>query len=304
MKLATTTGDFDRYCPEMNERIRHVAEAGFKCVDISLYNEAKSNSVTLSENWRESVDSWQKTASDLGVNFVQCHSAGGNPLRKDDKYDLLLQATLRSIEICGILGIPNTVVHAGSQAGISKEEYFKKNLEFYRLLFPAMEKNNVSVLIENSTRKNCGENEYYFITGEDMAEFLDMANHPLLGACWDTGHANCEGRQYEDLIALGDKLRAIHFNDNSGRGDEHTIPYCGTMSVDAVMNGLLDIGYKGYFTFESDSVLRPYKYWQGDRHTFEKERVREAPLCVQKTFEHAMYQIGEYILRAYDCFEF
>ena len=122
MRIATTTGDFDRYCPEMNDRIRHVAEAGFKCVDLSLYGEAKPDAITLSENWREAVDSWQKTASDLGVKFVQCHSAGGNPLNRDANFDLLLQATIRSIEICGILGIPNTVVHSGWADSISKNE--------------------------------------------------------------------------------------------------------------------------------------------------------------------------------------
>ena len=303
MKLATTTGDFARYGCSVSESIGHVADAGFRCVDLSLYQEATPNAVTLSENWRKTVDEWQKIASDRGVKFVQCHSAGGNPLLKDEKYELLLQATIRSIEICGILGIPNTVVHSGWGEGLSKEEYFKQNLEFYRLLLPAMEKNNVSVLIENSTKKNMGDN-YYFLTGEEMAEFLHMAAHPLFGACWDTGHANCEGHQYEDIIALGDGLRAIHFNDNSGRGDEHVLPYCGTMSVDAIMNGLLDSGYKGYFTFEADSTLRPYKYWQGDRRSFGKERVTEAPLNVQKTLERAMYEIGEYILRAYDCFEY
>ncbi len=303
MKLATTTGDFERFGCSVSESIGHVADAGFRCVDLNLYREATPDSLTLSQNWRKTVDEWQRIADDRGVKFVQCHSAGGNPLLKDEKYELLLQATIRSIEICGILGIPNTVVHSGWGENLSKEEYFKQNLEFYRLLLPAMEKNNVSVLIENSTKKNMGDN-YYFLTGEEMAEFLHMADHPLFGACWDTGHANCEGHQYEDIMALGDGLRAIHFNDNSGRGDEHVLPYCGTMSVDAVMNGLLDSGYKGYFTFEADSTLRPYKYWQGDRRNFGKERVTEAPLNVQKTLERAMYEIGEYILRAYDCFEY
>lgn len=302
MKIATTTGDFERFCPKMEDRIRHIAEAGFRYIDLNLYREAAPNSVTLSENWRESVESWRKTADDLGVKFVQCHSAGGNPLNKDDKFDILLQATIRSIEICGILGIPNTVVHSGWADKISKSEYFEQNLAFYQLLFPAMEKNNVNVLVENSTKANMGD-RYYFLTGADMVEFFEYANHPLLHACWDTGHANCEGHQYEDIMALGDHLRAIHFNDNRGGGDEHIIPYCGTMSVDAVMQGLLDSGYKGYFTFEADSTLRPYKYWQGDRQSFENERAKEAPLHVQKTFERAMYEIGEYILREYDCFE-
>ena len=36
-----------------------------------------------------------------------------------------------------------------------------------------------------------------------MVEFLNYVGHPLLHACWDTGHANCEGSQYDDIVTLG-----------------------------------------------------------------------------------------------------
>lgn len=302
MKLATSTGDFERFCSEKNDQLRHVAEAGFRYVDLSLYEEAKANSETMADDWRKKVDSWQKTADKLGVKFVQAHSPGGNPLLNNENYDILFESTVRSIEICGILGIPNTVVHSGWGETISKDEFFERNIAFYRRLYPTMEKNNVSVLIENSTKKNMGD-MYYFLTGAEMAEFLDVDKHPLMGACWDTGHANCEGHQYDDIISLGSYLKAIHFNDNSGRGDEHIIPFCGTMSVDEVIQGLIDSGYKGYCTFEANNTLRPYKYWQGDRHPFRNERLRDVSLHIQKAFERSMYEIGKYVLETYDIFE-
>lgn len=30
MKLATTTGDFDRFCPTYEERVTHLVSAGFR----------------------------------------------------------------------------------------------------------------------------------------------------------------------------------------------------------------------------------------------------------------------------------
>ena len=38
MKLATTTGDFGQYCSTYLERIQHVHEAGFRYIDLSMYD--------------------------------------------------------------------------------------------------------------------------------------------------------------------------------------------------------------------------------------------------------------------------
>lgn len=40
-----------------------------------------------------------------------------------------------------------------------------------------------------------------------------------------------------------------------GNDDQHMAPYFGTLSIDSLMNGLFDIGYKGYFTFEASNIL-------------------------------------------------
>ena len=60
----------------------------------------------------------------------------------------------------------------------------------------------------------------------------------MLHACWDTGHANCEGSQYDDIITLGKELFAIHYNDNHGAKDEHLIPFLGTLNHDEIINAL------------------------------------------------------------------
>ena len=197
-----------------------------------------------------------------------------------------------------MLGIPHTVYHAGWKLGLSKEEYFEQNMRFVRRLIPTMEKTGVMLLIENSTRANMGE-RYYFYTGQDMVDFIEYADHPLLGACWDTGHANIEGHQYNDIVALGHHLRALHFNDNRGHGDEHIMPYLGTMSVDEVMCGLRDIGYRGDFTFECDSSLRPANCWQGNRRRWKDEIIAEPTAAMYEIMERALYVCGEQILTAY-----
>ncbi len=303
MKLATTLGDFRTYCDTYEERVKHVCEAGFRYLDLDLYAAEKNDALLISENWKESAAKLKAYAEGFGATFVQAHSPGGNPLSKDGSYDSYLKATIRSIEVCGEMGIPNTVVHAGMLPGISKEEYFSLNREFFRQLFPAMEKYGVNVLCENSTKANMGQ-MYFTNSGKDMREFIEYVDHPLFHACWDTGHANCEGAQYEQIMTLGDEIYAIHVHDNSGRRDEHLIPYSGIMNMDDLMHALIDSGYKGYFTFEASSSLRPDKYWLGNRISFDRdERLLKPQLFMQKQIEKLMYDMGVYILKQYDLYE-
>ncbi len=303
MKLATTTGDFFQYCNTYEDAIRNVADAGFRYIDLSLYSPKEEDSLLVREDWRQKARALRELAAELGVSFVQAHSPGGNPLSKDAKYDRLLATTKRSILVCGELGIPNTVVHAGFEKGISGEEFYERNKEFYSLLFPEMEETGVNVLVENSTRANMG-NRYYLFDGADMRRFIQYVDHPLFHGCWDTGHANCEGSQYKELMDLGDELYAVHINDNRGEKDEHLMPFLGTVNLDDVMHGLIDSGYRGVFTFEAGSSLRPKKYWLGNRREFEKDlRLAEPQLWMQKDLEKLLYRMGEYILKSYDCFD-
>lgn len=300
MRIATTTGDFSFFCKTDEERIRQLHRAGFRYIDLSMYS-FTPDCEYMSENWREEVYKIRRLAEELGMEFVQAHSQGGNALSDDkDHVEFLIASTLRQIEICEILGIGNTVVHPGCKPGVSKEEWFRLNKEFYEKLLPAAEKCGVNILCENSTKANMGD-MYFIITGKDTREFVDYVGHPRLHVCWDTGHANCEGNQYEDILALGNQLYAIHYNDNRGTMDEHVAMYVGTLNHDEVINALIDVGFKGYFTLECDSTLRKSNYWLGQRRPYEKDRsLAEPQLFMQRKIEELMYETAEYILKSYN----
>ncbi|MBQ9736465.1 MAG: sugar phosphate isomerase/epimerase [Clostridia bacterium] len=302
MKIATTTGDFKRYCQTDEECIRELHRAGFRCIDLNMYT-FTPDCVYMRGGWEDEVHKLKRVADELGMTFVQAHSQGGNPLAEDSAHvDFLLAATVRSIEICGMLGISNTVVHNGFAQGLSKEEWFEKNKRFYERLFPIIESCGVNVLCENSTDANM--NGMYFInSGKDMREFIKYVDHPQIHGCWDTGHANCEGAQYEEILALGDELYAIHYNDNRGERDEHIAPFMGTLNHDEVMRALVAIDFQGAFTLECDSALRPYKYWLGNRRSIEGGLLAEPQLFMQRHIEKMMYETAEYILSAYGLLE-
>lgn len=306
MKIATTTADFGFYCQTDAERIRELHRAGFRYIDLNMYA-FKPDCAYMGENWRDAVREIKDVADELGMTFVQAHSQGGNPLSEDAEHvDFLLRATIRSIEICEMLGIKNTVVHNGFAKGLSKEEWFARNKAFYEQLFPTMERCGVNVLCENSTASNMGEC-YFINTGKDMREFIEYVGHPMIHGCWDTGHANCEGAQYDEIMAIGEELYAIHYNDNHGKKDEHVAPFLGTLNHDEVISALVDVGFKGYFTLECDSSLVRYSHWPSKRRRFEKteerERLADPQLFMQRYIEAMMYDTAKWMLESYDLFE-
>ena len=166
-----------------------------------------------------------------------------------------------------------------------------------------MEETGVNLLIENSTHRNM-KNASYFYTAKEMIDFIEYAGHPLLHACWDTGHANVEGDQSEQLAVLGAHLYAVHINDNRGVLDEHILPFMGTINMNDVMYGLQKAGFSGPFTLESDSVLHPSDYWNGKRRVFLKDsRLAEPTLEMMRDVEKLAYDIAKHILKQYGLYE-
>ena len=303
MKLANTTGDFDRYCPTYEERVSHLISAGFQHIDLSLYAVKPGDALLSDADWKKNAHALLEYTRRLGADFVQAHSIGFNPLLKDDFWQKGFDATVRSLEICQVLGIPHTVVHAGWKKGLDKDGFFEENRRFYQLLIPYMEETGVSVLTENSTKANMGSH-WYIESGEDTRQLAEYVDHPLFHVCWDTGHANIQGNQYENILALGDQLRAVHINDNRGKEDEHILPYFGTVNLDEILHALQDANFRGAFTFECGSALRPSRCWFGNRQSFpEDTRLLEAQCFMQDDLEKLLYHIGEYALKTYGCLE-
>lgn len=84
MKIATTTGDFTRFCKNDEERIRELYRAGFRYIDLNMYR-FSPDCEYMGEAWRDAVMRIKKLAEDLGMEFVQEHSQGGNPLSEDSE---------------------------------------------------------------------------------------------------------------------------------------------------------------------------------------------------------------------------
>lgn len=300
MKIATTTGDFSAYTTNQSEAIRYVREAGFRYADYNFHMDAAAQTGIALPDWKMQIEAVRRTAEEIGITFVQSHAPMGRPLVKDENYPRFMEINRRCIEACAVLGIPNIVVHSGYAPGLSIEETFERNKAFYSELLPIAERFGVEILTENFNRMYKPD-IYWIDNAKDLRELIDYIDHPLLHACWDTGHGNLqEMSQDEALRILGSRVHALHVQDNMGDKDTHIGPFFGTMNLDALMHGLAEIGYKGYFTFEASNMLLPAK----QRRPFESDqRLACAPVELRVKAEALLYEIGRTVLAEYGCLE-
>lgn len=307
MRLATTIEDFEGYCDSYAKMIEAYEETGFRHLDFSFYKANYEGSPFMSDNWVKDIAEASKTAERLGFDFVQAHSPGNDYFNNDK--ETVIKGNIRAIEACAYLGIDRIVVHSGRSRSLvyphDMQKYTDSVREFYEALYPAMEKYNVRVLAENYLPPD--KNECGFYNGREMAQFIDLCNHPLMGVCWDTGHANLVNPdQYDDIINLGEHLQAVHIQDNMGIRDDHICPLMGTLDIDAVMRGLKDNGFidrNGVFTFECGNIISHTGSWPNRRKESGERVAAEPTLEIKKIAVRLMYEVGKTILIKHNCFE-
>jgi sugar phosphate isomerase/epimerase len=191
-------------------------------------------------------------------------------------------------------------VHSGYIHGLTPEETFEQNKLFFMPILREAEKYGVNILVENFNKMH-HEGLYWIDNAPDLLRQIEVVDHPLFHAVWDAGHANMQDMpQDEALRMLGSHIRALHIQDNMQESDTHLVPFLGTMNLDAVMNGLLDIGYDGYFTFEVGGFFTP----AAKRRKYEREtRLAGAPLALKDAFESYLYNLGKVVLESYGVYE-
>lgn len=309
MQLSTTTADFRGYGRTVAEEILLFEQTPFRLLDLNLYRIIYPGSPYLADDdsWKTEIEAIGRAAERIGARFVQAHSPDGEHFQAGPSRDALMLATKRSIEACAMLGIPQTVVHAAGRKEFTHDQFRQANRAFYEELLPVAERCSVCLLTENSSEQNSPY--YYLRTGAELRDFVDYVGHPLLRVCWDTGHANMRKMdQYPCLLDIGDYLSGLHVQDNMGDSDLHTAPYSGSCNFDPVLQGLIDVGYRGTFNFECTHLLRQADSWPVRRQPWEYRRqpvqnVIDLPLDLRCKAVDLVYAIGRHMLSSYGVFE-
>ena len=305
MKIATTTGDFLDYVAkdDIQGAVRLLVKCGFRHIDVNLGGAVFKESRLCSDGWEKWAAEIKETGTELGVDFVQAH-ASDSAYAPGEKRDYCMDLLRRELRICKMLDIPGMVVHGICRPQGDREDFMRANTEMYAELLKTAEETGVRIYTENTCTANCPT--YFLYEGADFNELRErLGNHPLFGCCWDVGHANVQGvDQYKCITEMGDGLMAVHIHDNDGRRDLHLQPYSGNTGYDAIIKGLLDVGFKGCFTLEAFSlpVAQTFYFCRRKRFT-DHDKLGMLPLEYKIRSQTYMLDVARYMLETYGCFE-
>ncbi len=103
----------------------------------------------------------------------------------------------------------------------------------------------VNLALENMPPRHLG------FSAQELVGLVDGLGSPRAGFCLDTGHSHMGGVSPADLArAFGDRILALHWQDNDGVEDQHRFPGLGTINWPAFFAALEQIGFDGPVTAE------------------------------------------------------
>lgn len=269
------------------EGFEMMRRAGFTCCDFSL-NEYLSNSALYAHErndfFSQSMDKLRaffephrEAAGTAGIRINQMHMpypvyVPGAP---EDLNEYLVKVVApKSMELCAYFGCPYIVVHGFKLARFlgSEQAEWERTEAFLQTLVPMAKELHITICMEN-IYTSCGSHimEGPCCDARKVSARIDRMNAEasaeVFGFCFDTGHANLIGLDFEDFITtLGNRLKVLHIHDNDGIGDLHQIPFTFTRSRenlsstdwDGFIRGLRKISFDGVLSFETAPVLSAF----------------------------------------------
>lgn len=150
-------------------------------------------------------------------------------------------------------GIQNAVLHANGGKELTPEERFDRWVESIGKLQDHIKGTKLILCLENLASVP------QINTAEGLLNLINACGGENLGICLDTGHlhiSRCrdgvEKTHAEFIHLAGDRLKALHINENNGMNDVHQMPYSARTGIDwkPLVQALKDVRYGGLFNLE------------------------------------------------------
>ncbi len=260
---------------------------GFTCCDFSLNAYLLNSSLYRFETnhffdqsdteLKEFFTPHKEAAETAGIRISQMHMPYPNYVPNgSEELNNYLKHTVapKSMGICAFMGCRYIVIHGFKLAHYlgSEEAEWQETQAFIEFLAPLAKELGVTICMENIYTGLGG----HIVEGPccdagKAAARIDAVNKKydaeILGFCFDTGHANLVGIDFEKfIVTLGGRLKVLHIHDNDGFGDLHQVPFTFTRSRENItstdwngfVKGLKKIHFNGVLNFETAPVLTAF----------------------------------------------
>lgn len=224
---------------------------GFSYEDYQPLADTKGELYYLDEEaFRKELRRQKQEANAAGIAFFQAHGPWPVDDTTPEKREANMEHFKRCIRGCYYLECPNLVVHPmmpeGWQQELDGEQAVALNREFIRELAQYAKPYGVTVCVENMPFGH-----QRLARTEALVQLVRELGQENLGICLDTGHCNVLGEDAGDCARLcGNLLKTVHIHDNSGKEDEHLIPYLGSVNWESFQRSLEEIGFEGVWSLE------------------------------------------------------
>lgn len=266
---------------------RMLKEAGFDNCDFSLNGYLKNTDIyrgNMNRFFDRSItdledffSAHKEAARAEGVTIHQMHMPYPIfvPKASEEVNEYLWQqVAVKSMQICHFLECRYIVIHGFKLARYlgTEELEWQQTTKLLETILPMAKAYGIVVCMENLYESIAD----HIIEGpgcdalkavQRIDDFNERYGAEVLGFCFDAGHANLVGIDFEKfLTTLGHRLKVLHLHDNDGRADLHQIPYTftrtreNTSSTDweGLLRGLTAIKFDGVLSFETAPVLKAF----------------------------------------------
>ena len=296
MRIGTNTAIYSKcvYEPGLmdeTEIIRRLHEIGFQSLDFSLAFVGSPYFVLSHDDWQKRVDRIADTAAACGMVFSQVHlpfHRKGCP-ELDERFrdpgfaELYDECTRRAYIAGGMVGAPWAVAHCMSplHIGFDRKKAAEINHAYYDPFVELGIKNGIGTAFENMIQGGNHLHIRYTAHQDDLIDYVDSYHDPMVGICWDFGHANITGlEQPAALRKVGKRLVCTHVDDNYGINDNHIIPFMGMVKWFDIIPA--EIGYKGELSLEVGIAIK------------------NAPRDLQDSFVRSSFDACQYLVKMFE----
>lgn len=262
-------------------------KAGFTCADFSLNSYLMNTSLyqlELNTFFDQSIQELENFfsphrlgADAAGIRINQMHMPYPVyvPMANKELNDYLWQEVApKSMMVCAFFNCQYIVIHGCKLARYlgAEEEEWKRTEWFIEAMAPLARELGITICIENLYDSIGG----HLVEGpccdvKKAVERIDRINEKyqaeVLGFCFDTGHANLVGIDFESFITgLGDRLKVLHVHDNDGVADLHQIPFTfaknrenlSSTDWEGFIRGMRKIKFNKVLSFETAPAISTF----------------------------------------------
>jgi sugar phosphate isomerase/epimerase len=197
------------------------------------------------------IEQSKKEIADHGLHISDLGSSSAMHEKDPQKNEAQLADARRFIDLASELGVPYVRVFGNLIEG-SVEDAVTRVAKSLRKLADYAGPKNVTVLVESH-----GD----FVHLPTLLEIFKQADSPHVAFLWDANHTYVDGGEDPAFTVsqLGKYIRHTHLKDSIGKGDQahYVLTGRGEVPVKKQVQALVDIGYKGYYSYEWEKAWHP-----------------------------------------------